>query len=1412
MRTGAVEEFRPARTNYGGIFGRITRMESMNRIYQGRVTKVEMPNPKAGRREPDEEPWIAFHPDPARAHFITRRIAELREQAELQRAERCKQPSVKSAKTGALKEYDDLRSEWHREGRLVLWKHHRRFQDTVNYYLAVFAALIPSECDREDWKEFRNALICGWEGFTGRQGSWRRPFAIPCKLVGCSPKASFYEFRTRLLSLTGSKATDAERFAALEQIFRPVRSLVGQIHDSEQAVDASLKGKAKDQANKLSVLASRISGDTPDNIKGGQQWRAHAAAKKVESGGILQWGDVFAFKTTDSSVDWPIADARVEIPQVLTEVIHAVCKKARAAKKKEVRARIVKLAWQLRSHREALATWCNDPATELPKKKPTRKGSGGDDLRTAMIFVFRPDFAGFRDAFLLFNQKYLKVPALVTSDAAWAARMAGGVEHRVFPLFCDLLTNRLNDETLDKGVWWDFERQAFFEVFTKIGQFVVTERKFAIRLKKAEERIAEINLRKKTDPRLQAIELLAQEMAGGALDEQGNPRLYSIRVRTLKAWRKVCKSWLELLEANPDATSEMLVYKKSELQKKYRERFGSPALFERLAQTRFHEIWRHNEADDRLQIWAKYVEACEEKEHLEAERTFAPAHAQYSPRFFRWSESSNKKHLPLRTTGDDFVVDVDALDFTTREKSKLRIHFRAPRLIRDGLRGPGEKLDERDQTWMPPALRALVNERGWRCDKQTFTGTSVRLSPTSINDIQLIFEPTLHVEALPAKWNQEFPFEARREKQKSADKWTPAGLAWPKDGNRPVWVDSGKVNCLSVDLGLTNSAAWHVLSATVGENAGVAGQLVHRLNADDDSPAWFVRSVANGIVRVSGEDRLVFRKINDRDRCSRSQKISRALKEAGPTATHAFLPELSGSRGRKAEPEELSIAERLFTKLKGCGFDIDQQIPDWKKRLSFPEQNDELIWGLKRLRSQLFRLHRWAEQLNGDSACKPCQAAMENIANLKSDDPLVDLKGLTDTLRNRIAELAVDYLRSFKELLPDVADRILPSRRGRYVWKPLPDGWHEMTLDELQPRKDALLAGQRGISVARLNQLRDLRELAQSLNHRCRHKIEKRYEIRRGDFVPEPFEGCRRAIEDAREDRAKQIAHQIFTAALGVEIAPPPPDKKKRKQTESLHGVYRCLQRGPVNFIALENLTDYRMSSQQGRRENRQLATWAHRRIHKILEELCQLVGLPIVLVQPDLTSHFSAKDHGAGFRAEEVRKSDSRSFLWRKRAENEDGDEWKDFIQLFNQLPADGSLLLPKRGGEVFVPLACSGNSMAERFYNADLNAAYRIGMRALAHPDRAELMLIAWLPRKTGALNSEKTGQKRNVPYLVDVAGVLGGEREEGCGFPVVPRSEEIWERVYGSQAWLRCMEINQARLKEYQRRVDQDDHIPN
>lgn len=1337
----------------------------MNRIYQGKVTAVEQPD---GKDESGNLKWKPFDSDPKQN-----------------------------------------REAW----QAVLWKHHEMFQDNVNYLLAAFAALVPADCDDDVWMDYQAAIERSWKSYTGRQGSWSRPFEAACLIIGCSKDASFKEFQRRLLALTGSKASEGQKFEALKQLFESATEAAKKMKDPDQTLEDSLKGKGQTLFGETLVyLCARETEATPRNVRAKQRDHAIECTKKVNEGGRLKWADVFYFKTDTSEGEWSREDAAKNIILCLDKLIAELANKTKTVKTSDQKGKLSELARRLEKQRKPLAIWCNNPKADLPTTEPTRKGSGGYDLKSAILFSVQPDLDGFRDAFLFFNQARLKEEPSANSsvDAAYTARMAGGIERRVFPFFCDLWAGRLNNDKVGQGVWPNFEKQAFIEVFTKIGQFIVRGRKFELRLAEANATIARIEKQKETDTRIQAVERIAKELGdrAGIVDENGKPRLYSIRERTMKAWPKVRTAWRETVKKSPVITTEDLVKQKNRLQERQREKFGSADLFDLLAKNR--EIWNHTD-EDPLKIWANYVEACEKKVHLEAERLFAPAHAIHSPRFFRWSETNNKEHVAATSTESPFAFVADALDFTEKWKSQIKIHFWSPRLLRDGLRSQNEKLDknEPDQTWMPPVLRAFAKEHKWPCDKQTFAGACVRLAPRSKENIQLVFEPKLRTDLLSSIWKETFPFSPAKNKEKD-----PVGVFWPKTKEDKVaWFDKGEIRCLGVDLGLTNSVAWQILQATNKEATPNAPRLRHRLNPDSEKSAWFAHSVASGIVRVAGEDRWGWRRIFPDEIAKLHAEMKKTEKERSAlcrkfcglnqgidlaNATHAFLPELSGNGGRNATPEEQTESEEFFNIFKTKGFNIIERRPNWKENLSFPQQNDELLLGLKRMRSHLFRLNRWSEQLANKANAKACQAAVEIIGNLHKDDPLLELAALSSSpkqLKSRISELAGEYLGCFKATLPKLADRILPWRRGHWTWQPSENNWHEMKLDRSKPRPKALLAGQRGISLARLNQLKDLRQLAQSLNHLCRRK-----QIERGEIVPEPFEDCRQAIEDAREDRAKQIAHEIFAIALGVELAPPPADKKERKQTESLHGVYRCV-RGPVNFIALEDLDEYTPSAKQGRRENRQLSSWLKGRIRKILGELCELIGLQIVLVNPEFTSRFSAKDHSAGFRAEEVRKNDPRRSFWKKKAEEDAGCWQSEFLSWLDKIPDGKSLLLPRKGGEFFVSLGKD-----DSLYQADLNAAYRIALRALAHRDRAELLTLT------------KVGDKW---FLADFAGVLPGSiSHDGLPFKIVSNSERLWDAVNGDLAWQRCREINKFRLKKFgivieehtnNLHLDEEDEIP-
>src|SRR6266699_2441374 len=115
----------------------------MNRIYQGRVTQVEIP-------DPDEKgKWLLFHRDLEKALDLTKRTPQLRKKVQPEIDKRAGLPKAERnqlAKSEELQKYERLRDEQRKEWQDALWEHHQLFEDAVNYYLAAFAAMVPLDC------------------------------------------------------------------------------------------------------------------------------------------------------------------------------------------------------------------------------------------------------------------------------------------------------------------------------------------------------------------------------------------------------------------------------------------------------------------------------------------------------------------------------------------------------------------------------------------------------------------------------------------------------------------------------------------------------------------------------------------------------------------------------------------------------------------------------------------------------------------------------------------------------------------------------------------------------------------------------------------------------------------------------------------------------------------------------------------------------------------------------------------------------------------------------------------------------------------------------------------------------------------------------------------------------------------
>ncbi len=91
----------------------------MNRIYQGRVTKVEILN---GKDESGKPQWVLLG-------FTREKLDELEKQRE-QLRECAKEKSHEGEK--ARKELAEINRKLNEPWQQALWKHHKLFQDAVN--------------------------------------------------------------------------------------------------------------------------------------------------------------------------------------------------------------------------------------------------------------------------------------------------------------------------------------------------------------------------------------------------------------------------------------------------------------------------------------------------------------------------------------------------------------------------------------------------------------------------------------------------------------------------------------------------------------------------------------------------------------------------------------------------------------------------------------------------------------------------------------------------------------------------------------------------------------------------------------------------------------------------------------------------------------------------------------------------------------------------------------------------------------------------------------------------------------------------------------------------------------------------------------------------------------------------------
>lgn len=533
-----------------------------------------------------------------------------------------------------------------------------------------------------------------------------------------------------------------------------------------------------------------------------------------------------------------------------------------------------------------------------------------------------------------------------------------------------------------------------------------------------------------------------------------------------------------------EATPEKLWAVVASEQAAHRDDFGSATLYKKLAEPRYHPIWRDQgtrpwHANDPLRAWQQYTERRFELADKTRPIRFTPAHAIHSPRYFIFP----KKSAAGGRWGSEH--EIGALAFTAgigiREGEKwrpqmVRITYAAPRLRRDELRRPDElSLDA--APWLQPMMKALgLPEPA----QQDFGNCRITLQPSGQYDVQLTFPVEVDTARLIAHVGKQSLWQRQFNVTPDGDEFRDATLRWPheKKPSKPLtpWYDTLEAfRCLAVDLGQREAGAFALLEARANHDFG---RRPSRFIGETPGKRWRAALAASGLFRLSGEDREEWR--------------AKTSKDTDDAETFAFREELHGSRGRMPRAFETQECRELLDAFLGAsdpksflpsGWD-DPQSP---ARLSFPEQNDKLLVAARRAQSRLARLHRWCWLL-GDDKKRPLAlaeireslsatgadashwlpAALKEFVQTDNDPRLFD--ALKNLLESRQQELPA--------LLVRLANRILPLRGRSWKWERHPDAPEQNRIHLLTqngpsldaPDRPVWLRGQRGLSIERIEQ------------------------------------------------------------------------------------------------------------------------------------------------------------------------------------------------------------------------------------------------------------------------------------------------------------------------------------------------------
>ena len=868
---------------------------------------------------------------------------------------------------------------------------------------------------------------------------------------------------------------------------------------------------------------------------------------------------------------------------------------------------------------------------------------------------------------------------------------------------------------------------------------------------------------------------------------------YGLRRRTMKGWSDVKRKWQMAVKAGEQFSEEKRQKLKDALDEmrggEKREQIGSHKLFEALlADEAAWCIWRepdaklqaqidkHGWAADPLEAFREYCEIREAFEEVSARPlNFTPADARYSRRLVGLKEcagSFGKDSGDYRHDAKELAVTVPVAIRSEANRfvvQRCRLVYSAPRLLRDRIRAEDGSYI---QDWTQPMMRALSGSSDETANPQQLKDAAVQLMPDydATGKLRVLLNFPLDLDETQIK-----------ERLGKAALWERQFVTWKKgaqlpflrwkddfDGKEPHhwWEKAAGFRVMAADLGTRHAASVAIVEC--GPERKGTSRFIGNAGGKD----WFAQYRAGSILRLPGENVQVLRPESPLDKDGLGK---------------AFREELYGERGRPASEDECVETFAMLAALNQSDLLKDHaDMASLQKQFSLPELNDKLLVAMRRAQGWIAACISWHWKLTQPDNEEQRQSALTQI---REQDRMAEWQQLADGSEQNLKKLQGDLhihittqRQRVQEHLLRLTVRIMPLRDRSWEWVGHPDkpDCHllRQTQDGTGPKK-AKLRGQRGLSMARIEQISELRRRWQSLNQSLRREIGQKpltASEMRNDPIPDPCPDILRKLENIREQRVNQTAHLIVAQALGLSLREPQMSANSREITDT-HGEYKVM-RPPVDMIVLEDLARYLSDQGRAKSENTRLMKWCHRAIMLKVKMLAEPFGIPVLETPAAYSSRFCALTGMAGFRAAEVGWNDRNDFRWRElrkvdlqelqaeiaKAQNNKEklkalerqyavakatqDVFRELEKISQSDHPHRTLLAPQPGGPMFVtakkilhPAPATNRKQKKNGsvlpMQADLNAAANLAMRAVAHPACAHIHHRLRTERKKGAKN---------------------------------------------------------------------------